>query len=92
MDNLTGSVPSILDRMEFVRFKGSAGGYFHDLQVGGLLQTAAGVVDANLLINSDSDFKRTYSGDVKSKNLNLGKLLGDSKFGHAQFNVDLKGF
>ena len=92
MDNLTGSVPSILNRMEFVRFKGSAGGYFHDLQVGGLLQTAAGVVDANLQINSDSDYKRTYSGGVKSKNLNLGKLLGDSKFGHTQFNVDLKGF
>ena len=91
MNNLTGSVPSILERMEYVRFKGGAGGYFHDLQVTGLLQTAAGSVDANLLINSDADFNRTYSGGVVSEGLNLGKLLGDSKFGHIQFNVDLEG-
>jgi len=92
MSNLTGSVPSILEHMEYVRFSGGAGGYFHDLQVSGLLQTAAGSVDANLLINSDSDFNRTYSGGVVSENLNLSKLLGDSKFGYAQFNVDLEGF
>ena len=92
MNNLTGSVPSILERIEYVRFKGGAGGYFHDLQVSGLLQTAAGSIDANLLIDSDAESKRTYSGGVASKDLNLGKLLGDSKFGYAQFNVDLEGF
>ena len=92
MNNLTGSVPSILERIEHVRFKGSAGGYFHDLQVAGLLHTGAGSLDANLLINSDADFNRTYSGGVASEDLNLGKLLGDSKFGHAHFNLDLEGF
>ena len=92
MNNLTGSVPSVLERMEYVRFKGSAGGYLHDLQVAGLLQTGVGSVDANLLINSDSDFNRTYSGGVVSEDLNLAQLLGDSRFGHVQFNVDLEGF
>ena len=92
INNLTGSVPSILDRIEYVRFNGGAGGYFHDLQVSGLLQTAVGAIDANLLINSDKDFNRTYSGGVASEDLNLGKLLGNSKLGYAQFNVDLEGF
>ena len=92
MSNLTNDVPSFLDRMEYLHFNGGVGGYLHNLQVSGLLQTAAGSIDANLLINSDTDFNRTYSGDLSSEKLNLGKLLGDAKLGYAQFNVDLEGF
>ncbi|MBQ2857611.1 MAG: translocation/assembly module TamB domain-containing protein [Bacteroidaceae bacterium] len=89
---LTGSVPSILQRMEHIQFKGNANGYLHHLKVDGLLKTAAGSIDAQLLINSDKDFNQTYSGGIFSKDLNLGKLLGDSKFGYTNFNIDLKGF
>ena len=81
MNNLTGSVPSILEHMEYIRFKGGVGGYFHNLQLVGLLQTGAGSIDANLLMSSDEDFNRTYSGGIASEDLNLGKLLGDAKLG-----------
>ena len=92
MNALTGSVPSILQRLEYIQFNGAADGYLHDLQVDGKLKTAAGSVDANLLINSDEDFNRTYSGGILSKDLNLGKLLNDSKFGYTDFNVEIEGF
>ena len=92
MNNLTGSVPSILERLEYVQFNGGTEGYIHDLQVDGLLQTAAGSVIADLQIHSDKNFNRIYSGGIISESLNLGKLLGDSKFGYTCFNVDLEGF
>ena len=92
MKGLTGSVPTILQRMGYVQFKGAAKGYIHDLHVNGLLRSSAGAVMANLFVNTDENKKVTYSGGVVSKQLNLGRLLGDSKFGNAGFNVDLKGF
>jgi len=92
MNALTGSVPSILQRLEYIQFHGSADGYLHDLQVDGLLQTAAGSINANLLINSDENFNRTYSGGVLSRDLNLGRLLNDAKFGYTDFNVEIEGF
>ena len=92
MNTLTGSVPSILQRLEYIQFRGSADGYLHDLQVDGVLRTAAGSVDASLLINSDKDFNRTYSGGILSQDLNLGKLLDDAKFGYTDFNIEIEGF
>ncbi|MBQ8441863.1 MAG: translocation/assembly module TamB domain-containing protein [Bacteroides sp.] len=92
MNALTGSVPSILKRMEYIQFKGDANGYLHNLKVVGFLQTAAGTLNANMSICSDENYNRTYSGGFMSKDIHLGKLLGDTKFGHTQFNVEVEGF
>ena len=92
MNALTGSVPSILQRMEYIQFKGDANGYLHDLQVAGLLQTGVGALNANLVINSDENYNRTYSGGLMTEDIHLGKLFGDTKFGHTQFNVEVEGF
>ena len=92
MGNLLGAVPPILQRLEYIQFNGSADGYLHDLQTDGILQTAVGEVNASLLITSDKDFNRTYSGNLASEDLNLGKLLADSKIGYTSFNIDLEGF
>ena len=92
MNNLTGSVPAILQRLGYIQFAGSADGYIHQLQVDGLLKTAAGSIDADLMIQSDEHYNRTYSGGIISENLHLGKLLNDSKFGQTNFNIELEGF
>ena len=92
MNALTGSVPSILQRLEYIQFNGVADGYLRELQVDGSLRTAAGSLNANLLINSDENFNRTYSGGILSEDLNLSKLLNDTKFGYADFNVEIEGF
>ena len=92
MNNLTGSIPPILQNLEYVQFKGSADGYLRDLQVDGNLRTAAGSLSANMLINTDENSTRNYTGQVVSHDLNLGKLLGDTKFGQADFDIELEGF
>ena len=92
MNNLTGSVPPILQRLEFVQFRGTADGYLRDLLVNGSLQTRAGSLRADMLINTDENLNRTYTGELVSDNLHLGTLLGDNKFGQANFNIELEGF
>ena len=92
MNNLTGSVPPILQRLEFVQFHGTADGYLRDLLVNGSLQTGAGSLRADMLINTDENLNRTYTGGLVSDNLHLGTLLGDNKFGQTNFNIELEGF
>ena len=92
MNALTGSVPSILQQMEYIQFKGDAAGYLNDLRVAGMLRTGVGSLNANLLINSDENNNRTYSGGLMSKDIHLGKLLNNAKFGHTRFNVEIEGF
>ena len=92
MNALTGSVPSILQQMEYIQFKGDAAGYLNDLRVAGTLRTGVGSLNANLLINSDENNNRTYSGGLVSKDIHLGKLLNNAKFGHTRFNVEIEGF
>ena len=92
MNNLTGSVPPILQRLEFVQFRGTADGYLRNLLVNGSLQTRAGSLRADMLINTDKNLNRTYTGELVSDNLHLGTLLGDNKFGQTNFSIELEGF
>lgn len=94
LTNLTGKVPPILQRLEYIRFNGEAAGYLHDLTVTGMLHTDAGRVKADVMMSTDEETKsRTYSGSVASTDLDLGKLLAqEKKFGKIDFNVELKGF
>ena len=93
MNNLTGSVPSILQQLGFVRLQAQLGGYLREMKFDGQIRTGAGVLDADMFINSDEAYNRTYSGGLKSEDLNLGLLLKDEKkFGKANFEINLNGF
>lgn len=94
MTNLTGKVPPVLQRLDYVRFNGEAAGYLHDLTLTGLLHTGIGTVEADVMMSIDEKSKnRSYSGSVASADLDLGKLLDkEKKFGKVDFNVELKGF
>lgn len=94
MTNLTGKVPPIVQRLEYVRFNGEAAGYLHDLTVTGLFHTGVGAVKADVMMSIDEESKsRTSSGNVASEGLDLGKLLNqEKKLGLVDFNVKLKGF
>ena len=93
MTNLTGGLPPILKQLGFVRLQAEAGGYLSQMKVLGKLETEAGHLDADLMVNTDKSYNRTYSGGVKSKDLNLGILLSDEKkFGLADFEIELSGF
>ena len=68
MTNLTGKIPPIVQRLEYVRFNGEAAGYLHDLTVTGLFHTGVGAVKADVMMSIDEESKsRTYSGNVASE-------------------------
>jgi hypothetical protein len=91
LNNLTGTVPPIVERLGAVRFRGSANGYLHNLRIDGDLKTAAGRLSADLLVKTDEQRKRTYNGKLVSENLDLGKIFDEKKIGKARFNVEVKG-
>ena len=94
MGNLTsGKVPPILNRVEYLRFKGGIKGQLRQLKINGALLSGVGSLKADLLMNTDDNNNRSYSGSVSCPAMKLGKLLGDEKkFGMADFNIELKGF
>lgn len=89
--NLTGTFSPILERLGFINFKGSTNGALHNLHIDGELGTSAGVLKADLLVNTDEMQKRIYTGKLLSDNLNFGKILDNEKIGTSQFNVEVKG-
>ena len=79
MSNVAGKVPPIFQQLEYVRFSGDA--------------TGAGTIKADVMMSIDKQQNRTYSGNIASADLNVGKLLdNEKKFGTADFNLELKGF
>lgn len=93
MSNLTGKVPPLLQRLEYIRFNGEATGYLRNLALAGQVRSGAGSVMADLMMNLDDQNARSYSGSVSSTDLDMGKLLGqEQKFGIADFNIELNGF
>ena len=93
MSNVAGKVPPIFQQLEYVRFSGDATGYLHDLIITGLLRTGVGTIKADVMMSIDKQQNRTYSGNIASADLNVGKLLdNEKKFGTADFNLELKGF
>lgn len=93
MNGLTGKVPSILENLQFIDFKGNVYGHPEHLTSDGILKTEAGTLQADVTMNMDKNNKRSYSGTLVSPDLDLGILTGNSqKFGIADFNIALNGF
>lgn len=94
MNNLTGKVPPILERLGAIHLQGEAAGYLHDLTLTGQLQTGVGTVKTDVMMSiHPANKQRSYSGNILSKDLNLGQLLNNpQKFGLVDFNLDLQGF
>lgn len=81
-----------LNQIEFVDFKGNARGTPQNLRINGKIQTGAGKLLANILMNGNTN-QRSYSGSLNGEGINLGILLNDKrKFGTTNFNIDFNGF
>lgn len=93
LTNLTGSLPGIVKQLEYLHLQGKVDGYLRDMKVNTQVNTRAGQLDADLMVHSDKQYNRTYSGGLKSEDLNLGILLNDEKkLGIANFEINLNGF
>lgn len=91
LNNLTGNVPPIIERMNYIKFKGATNGFLHDLRVNGKLETSAGLLSTDLWVKTNDEQKRTYTGKFASNNLDLGKLFDEKKLGKTRFNIEVKG-
>lgn len=93
LKNLTGKVPPVLERMQFIDLNGTAKGKLNAMTFEGNLQTGAGKIQTNMVMNMDRSTNRSYSGQIASNDLNLGILLNNQKkYGTADFNIQLQGF
>ena len=86
--------PDIIERTGDTFFKGDVSGRLNQLTTHGTLLCDAGEVDANITMHRDTLSRlRSFSGNISSKELNAGLLIGQEKtLGNATFNVSLKGF
>ena len=85
-------VPPVLERLGDVSFHGEISGYFTDLVTYGLFHTDIGSVKTDLKLSSNKEKGLfAYSGSVKTKDFELGKLLNNEKLGEITFNLDVQG-
>ncbi|MDR0895644.1 MAG: translocation/assembly module TamB, partial [Prevotellaceae bacterium] len=86
------NMPPILGRLGTVSFNGEITGYFNDLVMYGKLHTDRGDVHTDLKLSSNLEQGTwAYSGDVDSKDFQLGALMNSKDLGNVTFNVTVNG-
>ena len=85
-------VPPVLQHLGTVSFRGEISGYFTDLVTYGEVRTDIGTIKTDLKLSSDKEKGYfAYSGAVKTTEFEIGKMLGNDKFGKVTLNLDVKG-
>lgn len=85
-------VPPALQHAGTVSFHGEISGYFTDLVTYGQIHTDIGTIKTDLKLGSNKEKGSfAYSGAVKTEEFELGKMLGNDKFGKVTFNLNVNG-
>ena len=85
-------VKSLIQTIDYIRLSGEANGYLSNLNITANIKSGVGDISGEGRIILGDGNKLTYSGNINSTNLDIGKLIGDKKLGKADFNLDLTGF
>ena len=95
LQNFAGKkeLPPVLRNAEFIRFNGKISGIPSRLTMHGDLRSGVGAIQTNVTMQKDERTNaRSYSGQVSSDSLQLGKLLGkEDLLGKVAFNLSLNG-
>lgn len=90
--NKYAGTPAILKRLGDVSFRGEISGYFNDLVTYGVVRTSIGSVRTDVKLSSNKEKAYfSYSGSVKSVDLELGKLVNNANLGSINFSLDVRG-
>lgn len=85
-------VPPAIKNLGSINFKGEISGYFNELVTYGNFKTNIGTVRTDVkLVSNRNKSHFAYSGGVKTKDFELGKMLSNNKFGKITFNLDVNG-
>ena len=85
-------LPSELNKLGVVKYKGNITGFLSNLVAYGNLSTDLGSVSTDILLKLENDLKDlAYNGTVKSTNFQLGRILNNEQLGSISFNLNTKG-
>jgi len=85
-------LPTELNQLGLIRYKGNITGFLNDLVLYGNLNTDVGNISTDFSLKFDNELKNlAYSGKIKSTSLQLGKLLSNKQLGTVSFDFSTKG-
>lgn len=85
-------LPSELNQLGVVKYKGNITGFLSNLVAYGNLSTDLGSISTDILLKLENDLKDlAYNGTVKSTNFQLGRILNNEQLGNVSFNLNTKG-
>lgn len=85
-------MPEEIKRLGLIAYKGNISGFFSNMVVYGNLSTQIGEISTDILLQFENRMQDLrYSGSLRSKDLNLNKLLANEMLGTASFNFKTKG-
>ncbi len=80
-----------LDKLEWLKFKGSFTGFIRDFVTYGTIETALGTLHTDVNMKFPQKGLPTYTGVVSTENFQLGTLIQHSALGSLAFEGDVKG-
>jgi len=85
-------IPKELNNLGMIKYKGNITGFLSNLVAYGTMKTNIGTISTDILLKLENNFKNlTYSGSLKTNNLQLNKLLNSDKIGGISMNIATKG-
>jgi len=92
MSNKPFELPKEINQLGLIRYKGNISGFLNNLVVFGNLNTNVGSVSSDISLKFGNRLRDlTYNGTIKTRNLQLGKLLGNKQLGQVSFNLNTIG-
>ena len=92
-DHFKSSLPVEIERIGSLFFEGSFTGFAQDFVAYGNLTTEAGSVKMDLKVQADSLNNRVnYDGNIRTKNLNVGRVFDIEEFGIVAVNADVSAY
>jgi len=85
-------LPKELNNLGLINYNGNITGFLSNLVTYGSLKTSIGNISTDILLKFENDLKDlTYSGMLKTNNLQINKLLNSEKIGNVTMNISTKG-
>ena len=90
--NLSRQPINLPAKLGKINYKGNISGFLSNLVVYGMLQTAAGNVQTDILLKFSKNLQNlAYSGRIQSKNLQLGQIIENQQIGNIAFDISTTG-
>lgn len=85
-------LPKELNNLGIMRYNGNITGFLSNLVTFGNLKTNIGNISTDILLKFENELKDlTYSGTLKTNNLQINKLINSDKVGNVSMNVTIDG-